>query len=162
MPRRTANRCQRRGGRGSIRLTAEVDLTLGHVFGVATWELHTLRELAAEWRTWGDEITRRWIDGYPGSRPFAWYVLGLIAPCRWVHEHPACRHPLRPIEGCTVVIPDTGWHNTPHELAHLVAIGVVDAAERRAAVERWRGPDPRAPSRYHSLAEEAEFGSEVA
>jgi hypothetical protein len=153
MPRRTVNRCQRRGAHGTIRLTAEVDLTLGHVFGVAGWELATLRELAAEWRTWGDEITRRWIAGYPGSRPFAWYTLGLIAPCRY---------PLRPVEGCTVTIPDTGWHNTRHELDHLVEIGVVDAAEHHAAVERWRGPDPRAPSRYRSLAEQAEFGSEVA
>jgi hypothetical protein len=161
MPRRTVNRCQRRGARGTIRLTTECDLTWGHVFGVAVWEMTTLREIAAEWRTWGDEIAGRWIAAYPGSRPFAMYVLGILPPCPWQHEWPACRHPLRPIDGCSVVIPDTGWHNTPHELEHLVEIGVVDHAERRAAVERFKGRDPRAPSRYRSLAGD-EIGSEVA
>jgi hypothetical protein len=161
MPRRTVNRCQRRGARGTIRTTTECDLIWGHVFGVAAWEMHTLREIAAEWRTWGDEITARWIAAYPGSRPFALYVLGQIPPCPWRHEWPACRRPLRPIEGCTVVIPDAAWHNMPRELEHLVELGIVDEDEYQAAVERWRGPDPRAPSRYRSIADQAEFDGEA-
>lgn len=159
MPRRTVTRCQRRGSRGSITPTVEVDLTLGHVFGCAGWEMATIREIAAEWQTWGDEITRRWIEGYPGSRPFAMYALGMIPPCRWRHQWPACRHPLRAIEGCAVEIPDTAWHNSPRELEHLVEIGVVGEAEYKAAVARWNGRDPTAPSRYRSIAEEAEYGA---
>ncbi len=145
----------------TIGLTVEFDLCHGHAFGVRDWELRNLADVATHWKHWGEQIAARWIAAYPGSRPLAMYVLGLVPPCPWQHEWPACRHPLRPIAGCSVVIPDTGWHNTLYEIDHLVEIGVVNQAERRAAVERWHGPDPRAPSRYRSLAGD-ELGSDVA
>jgi hypothetical protein len=154
VPTRRFSQCERRGGRDTIRLTVECDLTWGHVFGVTDWELKTIHEIADQWRRWGDEITRRWIAAYPGSRPMAHYLLGLIPPCRWQHELPALRHPLRRIEGCSVEIADVGWHNSPRELDHLVELDVVDQAERRAAVERWQGRNPTGPSRYRPLAED--------
>lgn len=160
MPRRNISRCSRRGRPNSIEMIVEFDLCHGHVFGCAGWEIATCREFAKHWQTWGDEITLRWIEAYPGSRPFAMYVLGILPPCRWKHDNPAIRHPLRPIEGCTVSIPDRAWHNTPRELEHLVEIGVVHGDERAAAIERFSGRDPRAPSRYRSIADEAEFNEE--
>lgn len=157
MGRRPLNRCRRRGPREAIPQTVEVDLTLGHCFSVGGWEMMTIRDIAAAWRTWGDEITTRWMAAYPGSRPFAMYTLGLIPPCQWQHANPAVRHPLRRIAGCVVAIPDASWHNTPREAEHLAEIGVVDADEYAAAVARFAGCDPTAPSAYQALADDREL-----
>jgi hypothetical protein len=136
MPRRTTTRCRRRGARGNLDVTTECCLVWGHCFDVQEWEIRTAADYATHWRVWGDEITRRWIAGVPGSRPFAMYVLGTIPPPAWQHDNPMLRHPLRPITGCGIAIPDRSWHAREIELEHLDAIGLIDDDEREAALAR--------------------------
>lgn len=151
MPRRTVTKCRRRHAGDRLDKTDEVCLVWGHCFGVREWErpLQSRANLARLWSRWGAEITRRWVEAFPGSRPAACYLLGLIGPPAWKHEFPACRHPVV-IEG-EVVIEDMGWHCREIELDHLVDLGLVDDDEYRAAVERLDGPDPTT-RHYDSLA----------
>jgi hypothetical protein len=135
MPRRTAPRCPVRGT-AADELDAMVEFNLCNGSAFDHWDLRTRTEFARPWEVWGDEITRRWRIAFPGSRPFAMYVLGLIPPATWVNSWPALRHPLRSIEGCTVRIADTAWHKTEHELAHLDDLGLIDNRERRDANRR--------------------------
>lgn len=140
MPRRTAPKCNRRTAPvGTISMLEEMSLVWGTTI-IPELELTTRDQFARPWADWGDEITRRWIDAMPGSRPFAMYILGLIPPATWEHEWPACRHPLRPIAGVDVVIPDAGWRRTLHELDHLETLGLIGNEERERAHQRLRSP----------------------
>ena len=82
----------------------------------------------------------------------ALYIIGKIPPATWRHELPGLRHPLRRIEGCTVEIPDYGWHRTEHELEHLDALGLIDRNERRAAERRFAERDWYYHGRYQPIA----------
>lgn len=154
MPRRAVQKCTRRHVGDTIDTTDELCLIWGHCFQVADWErpLESRAEFSRLWGRWGDEITRRWIAAYPGSRPAGLYVLGLIQPPDWRHECPACRHPIS-LEG-EVVVEDRAWHGRDPELEHLYEIGLVDADEYEAAVERLDGPEPTSGQRYEKLARE--------
>jgi len=153
MPARIAPRCPRRGSTGeTLGQVVELNLTCGDCFGL--WDLRTIAEFRRPWATWGDEITRRWRTAFPGSRPFAMYVMGLIPPATWKHEWPALRHPLRAIDGCTVEIADCGWRKTEHELRHLDDLGLIDAKERRDAERRLAAIGWSDYSRYESIATE--------
>ena len=158
MPRRTITKCSRRGRAHSIEMPVEFHLCHGHVFGCSIWEIATYREFAQHWQSWRDEITRRWVEGYPGSRPMAAYLCGEIEPPGWRRELPALRSPVRTLEGCSVRIEDMGWHRWIPEFEHLDRLGLLTAAERRAALARIRGRDPVAPSLYRSIADEADAG----
>jgi hypothetical protein len=151
MPARIAPRCPRRGTADDhLDELVEMNLTTGDAFH--HWDLRTLAEFARPWSVWGPEITERWVAAFPGSRPMAAYILGEITPPTWRHECPGLRRPLRRIEGCTVSIPDTGWHKTDHELAHLDALGLIDRHERRAALKRLSERDWNRHDRYERLA----------
>lgn len=148
MPRRTVNRCARRADGQAIDETTELLLTHGHCFGVAAWEqpLQARSELARLWNRWGDLLTARWIQAYPGSRPMALYLLGELPAPTWRHELPALRHPVR--VGGELAIADRAWHGRRVELEHLDELGILADDERELAITRVDGPDPRAPRLY--------------
>ena len=152
MPRRTVTKCTRRHAGETISQTDELVLLWGHVFGVAEWEepLRSRAEFSRLWTRWGEELTRRWTEAYPGSRPLGLYLVGRIEPPAWRHEWPALRHPVR--IGGEVVIEDRAWHGREAELEHLVDLGLVDADEHEAALERLAGPEPTTGRRYEALA----------
>jgi len=152
MPRRTVQKCTRHYAGETISTTDELVLVWGHCFGVRAWEepLQSKAGFARLWSRWGVEITRRWIAAYPGSRPLGLYLVGRIEPPAWRHEWPALRHPVA-IEG-TVVIEDRAWQGREEELEHLVDLGLVDADEHEAALERLAGPEPTTGRRYEALA----------
>jgi hypothetical protein len=152
MPRRVVTKCRRVGDIETIDQTVEMNLAWGHAFG--PWDIHTRAEFARGWRRWGDEITRRWIGAFPGSRPMAVYLLGLVVPPDHVHELPGLRRPMRPIDGVENPIADTSWHKLHPEFDHLVALGLVDRKERTAAIERLDSAWPTDPRRYRSLYDE--------
>jgi hypothetical protein len=153
MPRRTAPRCPVRGSADdTLDDIVEVNLTGGDCFG--HWDLRSRVAFARPWAIWGDEITRRWRAAFPGSRPMAAYILGEIEPPTWTHSIAALRHPLRAIEGSSIEIADTGWHKTAHELEHLLALGQIDIAERRAATRRLADADWSCCGRYHAISRE--------
>ncbi len=155
MPRRHSPRCSRRGAGATIDLLAELCLLYGHAYGIEAWEL-TLRSRSTFddlWSRWRDDLTDRWTDAYPGSRPMAAYMSGEIAPPNWQHELAPLRHPVT-LAG-SVVIPDRAWHNREVELEHLAAVGVVDDQEYAAALTRFEDPSPTCVHRYNSLADPA-------
>jgi hypothetical protein len=153
MPRRILTKCSRRGSAGdTLDELVESNLTCGHCFG--HWDLRARVEFARPWAIHGEEIVRRWRDAFPGSRPFAMYILGLVEPPTWTNEWPALRRPLRAIEGSSIEIADCGWHKTADELRHLVALGLVDARERRDAERRLAERDWYLHSRYRSISRE--------
>ena len=136
MPRRTAPRCRRRGARGTLETTVECCLVWGHCFDVDEWQLRGVTDYAAHWAQWSDEITRRWREAVPGSRPMAAYILAEIPPPTWQHDDPIFRHPLRPIDGCAILVPDRTWHTREQELEHLDELGLIDDDEYEAALAR--------------------------
>ena len=154
MPRRTVQKCGRRGvAGGGLDITDEVCLTQGHAWGVAAWEwpLRSRADFARLWSRWGDEITRRWIEAYPGSRPAGCYLAGDIQPPAWKHELQPLRSPVR--LGREVVIEDRAWQRREAELDHLVELGIVDDDEYQAAIERLDGPDPTCGRRYRHVSD---------
>jgi hypothetical protein len=151
MPARIAPRCPLRGTLDDrLDELVELNLVSGDAFG--HWDLRTIAEFRRPWATWGEQITARWIAAFPGSRPFAAYILSEIPPATWQHEFPALRRPLRRIEGCTVQIPDCGWHKLLPELEHLDALGLIDRQERLAALKRFNEPDWYYHGRYQRIA----------
>ncbi len=151
MPRRTVSKCIRRNTPDDQLVdTVEMNLTDGDCFG--HWDLQSRVEFSRPWSRWGDEITRRWIAAFPGSRPMALYVLGLIPPPTWQHEVAALRHPLRRIAGVDIRIADTAWHKREPELEHLVALGLIDDDEHALALERLASRDGTYHARYENLS----------
>lgn len=151
MPRRTAPRCSRvRIPDGQLDELVETNLCHGDCFG--HWDLLRRVDFERPWKIWGEEITRRWVEAFPGSRPFALYVLGAISPPTWRHDLPGLVRPFRRLEGETVAIEDTGWHKLQPELEHLDALGIVDDDEYDRAVERLEGADATYHGRYRPLA----------
>jgi hypothetical protein len=153
MPRRTVTKCSRRYAGEKIDTTTELCLTGGHAFGVREWEepLSSQSAFLRAWERWGDEITSRWIAAYPGSRPLGCYLAGEVEPPDWRHANPNLRHPVR--VGGVVALDDRAWHCREVELDHLVGLGLVDADEHEAAVERLAGPEPVSVHRYERLAD---------
>lgn len=151
MPRRTVAKCSRRHAGEGLDQGDELCLVWGHCFGVADWErsLQSQAEFSWLWSRWGAELTRRWSQAYPGSRPIGCYLAGEIEPPAWRHENQALRHPVR--VGGVVVLDDRAWHCQEIELDHLVELGLVDDAEYEAATERLDGPEPTT-GRYETLA----------
>lgn len=152
MPRRTVQKCTRRHAGDTISTTDELCLLWGHCFNVRDWEepLQSRADFSRLWSRWGEELTRRWIEAYPGSRPLGMYLVGQIEPADWRHDWPALRCPVR--IGGKVVIEDRAWHGREPELEHLVELGLVDDDEHEAALERLAGPEPTTGRRYESLA----------
>lgn len=152
MPRRTVQKCGRRHAGATLSTTDELCLTIGHAFGVRDWEepLQSQAGFRRLWSQWGTEITTRWIEAYPGSRPAGAYAVGEIEPPAWQHEVDALRHPVA-IAG-TIVIDDAAWHCREIELDHLVGLGLVGDAEYEAAIQRLAEAEPVAAGRYRSLA----------
>lgn len=161
MPRRPGPKCARRSSPESrLDRTVEMNLVDGSAFGV--FDIHTRGEFARPWAKWGDEITRRWIVGFPGSRPMAAYILGEIPAPTWQHKLPGLRRPLRPIAGLEVAIYDMGWHKLAPELEHLAAIGLVDDHEYELAAARLASRDATYHARYASLADEHDAAARAA
>jgi hypothetical protein len=151
MPRRTVSKCVRRNtSDDQLDDTVESNLTCGSCFG--HWDLQSRVEFSRPWLRWGEKITRRWIAAFPGSRPMASYILGLIPPPTWQHELPALRHTLRRIAGVDIQIADTAWHKREAELEHLDALGLIDDDEYELALERLAARDATYHGRYQSLA----------
>jgi len=151
MPRRTVQRCTRRSvAAGQLDATIETNLLYGECFGAFDIEQRT--EFARPWAAWRDELTARWVEAFPGSRPMAAYLLGEITPPVWQHPLPPFRKPMRPISGIAVSISDTGWHRGLPELDHLVEIGLVDDDEHDLAVERLASLDAIDYRRYRKIA----------
>lgn len=151
MPRRTVQRCIRRSvAAGQLDQTIEMNLLHGECFGC--FDLDHRIDFVRPWATWRDELTARWIEAFPGSRPMAAYLLGEIAPPVWQHKLPALRRPLRAITGIDVSMADVGWHRWTPELEHLVEIGVVDDDEHDRALVRLASPDPIDHRRYRTIA----------
>lgn len=140
MPARKVTRCGRRYGLDQIGEIDELVLCNGHAWGVRAWEVALDSEdtLAHLWKRWGEELTARWRDAFPGSRPIAGYLVGEIPPPAWAHELPALRYPVR--VGGRVVIADRGWHLREEELEHLVGLGLVDDDEHDRALDRLDRP----------------------
>lgn len=152
MPRRTIGKCVRRGTPADeLDVCVEMNLTTGHAFG--PWDLHDRTAFARPWATWGAEITRRWIAGFPGSRPMALYLLGEIATPAWRREF---REPMRKIDGVNVRMPGHNFHTQQAELEHLDALGLIDDDEWELAVQRLDAPGATYYSRYASIADEQE------
>jgi hypothetical protein len=151
VPRRTVTKCTRRAA-AELAQTDELCIARGHCFGVSGWErpLASRAEFVRLWRRWGDEITERWIDAYPGSRPLAAYVLGEIPAPAWTHELPALREPVT-LER-VVVIEDRGWHRQEIEVDHLADLGVIDDDEHDRAILRLESPDAACHRRYRPIA----------
>jgi hypothetical protein len=135
---------------GQLDAAIECNLLYGECFGAFDIEHRT--EFARPWLAWRDELTARWVEAFPGSRPMAAYLLGEITPPVWQHPLPAFRKPMRPITGINVSISDTGWHRGLPELDHLVEIGLVDDDEHALAVERLASLDPIDYRRYRKIA----------
>jgi hypothetical protein len=151
MPSRKAPRCGRtRGLPDQIDELVEMNLTYGDAFGLD--DLRRLVDFTAPWARWKVEITARWAEAFPGSRPLAAYITGDIAPPSWQHELPALRRPFRAIEGGTVAMPDIGWHMTQAELDHLDHLRLIDADEHDRALARLEGEDATYHGRYRPLA----------
>lgn len=148
MPRRTAPTCRLRSPDDRIDVTVELNLVTGHCFQFA--DLTTRAAFAAAWDDWGDLILPRYVAQFPGSRPFALYVLGEIKPPNVVNPDPMFRHPFRSIDGGTVRMADTTWHRRRAELEHLDSIGLIDDDEWERAVARLAAPD----ATYAPLANE--------
>lgn len=149
MPRRVVTKCRRVGDAEAIDQTVEINLAWGHGFG--PWDIHTRAEFARAWRRWGLEVDRRWRAAFPGSRPMAVYILGIVVPPDHVHELPGLRRPMRPIDGVENPIADTSWHMQAAEFDHLVDLGLVDRKEHAAALERLDSAWPTDPRRYRYL-----------
>lgn len=151
MPRRTVTKCGRRRGVDRIDTLDEIVLCEGHAWGVRSWEtaLDSMDTLAALWRRWGEQLTARWREAYPGSRPMGAYLTGQIAPPDHAHERPALRLPVR-VAG-EIVIADRRWHEREEELEHLAALGIVGDREYDLALTRLDAP-AMAHRRYRPLA----------
>jgi hypothetical protein len=152
MPRRTVQKCTRRHAGETIDLPDELCLMFGHAFGITEWEkpLQSRADFSRLWSRCGDEITKRWIEAYPGSRPAGCYLAGQIQPPDWKHELPPLRSPVK--LGREVVIEDRAWQRREIELDHLVELGIVDDDEYQAAIERLDGPDPTCGRRYRHVS----------
>lgn len=151
MPSRKAPRCGRtRSLPDRIDELVEMNLTYGDAFGLD--DLRRLADFKTPWARWRAEITARWVEAFPGSRPLAAYITGEITPPGWQHKLPALRRPFRAIQGSTVAMPDTGWHQGRAEFEHLDELGLVDAEENNRAVQRLAGDDATYHGRYRPLA----------
>ena len=154
MPRRNVQKCVRRNTPADrLDHTVEINLVSGECFG--PWDLPDRTAFARPWATWGDEITRRWIEGFPGSRPMAAYLLGEIAAPVWKPGPPLHWRPLRRIEGVDVVMPGN-WHKQYAELLHLDGLGLIDDDEWNKAIERLDSADATYHGRYRSIYDEQE------
>lgn len=150
MPRRVVTKCQRRGTPADqLDRCVEMNLTDGHAFG--PWDIHTRSEFARPWAVWRDEITRRWVAAFPGSRPLAAYILGEIEPPPWRAEF---RQPMRRIDGVEVRMPGHNYHKQLAELEHLDELGLIDDDEWELAVQRLAGPEATYHGRYRSIADD--------
>lgn len=154
MPRRVAPRCARRNTPADqLDSTVECNLVWGDCFG--PWDLRSRVEFARPWATWGEEITRRWIEGFPGSRPMAAYLLGEIDAPVWTPGPPLYRKPFRRIDGIDVVMPEN-WHKQYPELEHLDALGLIDDDEWDRAIERLDSERPTDHRRYRAIHDDQE------
>jgi hypothetical protein len=152
MPRRTVSRCSPKSlGATGPKITTDIEWNLiaGDCFGFL--DLHTREEFAEPWKRWGAEITKRWIEAFPGSRPAACYILGEIPAPTWTHPTPGLRHPLRStIKGVTLAW-DTAGHKQEPELDHLLDLGLVSDEELEAAEKRLAEADATYHGRYRYL-----------
>jgi hypothetical protein len=151
MPRRTIAKCNRRN-MAPEHLDRMIEWNLCDGDGFGPWDLKTRHQFARPWARWRDEITRRWRAAFPGSRPMAAYILGEIPAPDWQ----AGWRPMRPIDGVTVVLPDTLFHKQLPELDHLDALGLVDDDEWNQAIDRLEAADATYHARYQSIADEQE------
>lgn len=160
MPRRVAPKCARRNTPADqLDQTVELNLVWGECFG--PWDLRSRADFARPWSIWRDEITRRWIEGFPGSRPMAAYILGEIAPPVWKPGPPLHWRPLRQIEGVDVVMPGN-WHKQYPELLHLDELGLVDDDEWNRAIERLDSEGATDHQRYLAIYDEQEAAGRMA
>jgi hypothetical protein len=154
MPRRTVTKCSRRNGGDRLDTTDELVLVWGHAFGVADWErpLQSRADFMRLWSRWGAELTRRWIEFCPGSRPLGCYLAQEIEPPTWRHELKPLRHPVR--IGGVVVIEDRAWQGREPELDHLAELGIVAGDELKLAAARLARPAAGCHDQYPLLSDE--------
>lgn len=151
MPRRTVTRCTRRTvAADQLDALVEWNLTAGECFGA--FDLESRGEFARPWAVWADEITRRWSEAFPGSRPMAVYILGELPAPSWCHRLPGLRRPLRPIRGVDIEMLDVGWHRLLPEAEHLADIGAIDGDEYDRALARLAADDAIDHRRYRPVA----------
>ena len=150
MPSRKAPRCSRtRSLADEIDKLVEMNLCWGDACGVE--DLRRFIDFARPWAKWRAELTARWVEAFPGSRPLAAYITGEIVPPPR-HNAPDPRRPFRTLEGETVPLPDIGWHQRQEELEHLDELGLIDAHELDRALARLESDDATYHGRYRPLA----------
>jgi hypothetical protein len=140
-PRRRIPRAT--GGEGrTLDPATEWELSLWGGLRIDGMGLDSLEEFRAAWDDHGAAITAAWRLSMPGSRPFGCYATGQIPP-------PAVVVPPYPDDAGRRIGERIFFEAHVHgagderELAHLVALDLVDAAEERAARRRIAAHGPR-------------------
>ena len=138
MPRRTGRRCPERTG-----TTTELDAAVA--WELTTWRgldidgmgLESASDFQLAWREHGEEILAGYANTMPGSRPFGLYATGqLPMPELIAKPYP---HDLGRRIGERVFFDSHCYgHADEPELAHLVALGLVDTDEERLARRRLK------------------------
>jgi hypothetical protein len=140
-PRRRIPRAS--GGQGrTLDPEIEWELSLWGGLQIPGMGLDSLPDFERAWDDHGATILPAWIAAMPGSRPFAAYVVGSIAAPPVV-ERPYPDDGGRAIGGRLFHEARVHGAGDEGELAHLVALGLVDAAEARAARRRIAAHGPK-------------------
>lgn len=140
-PRRRIPRAS--GGQGRM-LDPEIEweISLWGGLQIPGMGLSTLEEFQTAWADHGATILPAWLLSMPGARPFAMYVTGAIpAPPVVVAPYPDDGG--RAIGGRLFHEARVHGAGDEGELAHLVALGLVDAAEAHAARRRIAAHGPK-------------------
>lgn len=138
MPRRTGRRCPERTG-------TKTELDAAIAWELSTWRgldipglgLESATDFQLAWREHGEEILTGYANTMPGSRPFGLYATGqtpmpavVVAP----YQHDMGRR----IGQQVFFDAHCYGHADEDELGHLLALGLVDAAEERLARRRFK------------------------
>ena len=149
-PRRRIPRAS--GGQGrTLDPEIEWELSLWGGLQIPGMGLDSLPDFERAWDDHGATILPAWIAAMPGSRPFAAYVVGSIAAPPVV-ERPYPDDGGRAIGGRLFHEARVHGAGDEGELAHLVALGLVDAAEARAARRRIAAHGPKCLYRWTGSA----------
>jgi hypothetical protein len=137
MPRRTGRRCPERTATAALDAAVAWELSVWRGLDIPGMGLASATDFEISWREYGGEILPSYIDVMPGSRPFGCYATGQI-PMPAVVVDPY-QHDLGRRIGERVFFDARCYgHADEPELAHLLALGLVGAAEERLARRRLK------------------------
>lgn len=143
MPRRKTVKCESKGA-GKLHPREETNLVLGHCWGFG--DIESRSELSQLWTRWGEALTERWAEAFPGSRPVCAYLVGGLP----LWETAKTKKFTRTLDGKDVFFDELGHQDLP-ELEHLEAEGLLFPGELELAKARLEEPYPNAFSRYVPL-----------